>query len=436
MAKSAKGNTAIAAAMAKASGLQRPSYVPEESWNEMTDDEKTFAFDPVNKEMVSAVYADEAETSPPSKEEGERAELAVSEGYLPTSLDNVTTDLATKVSEQDREAFVEAVETEMVAKVRTVALTLVIERAFGKGAVALPHYGTTTKDSNNPDIFEYKKKTSKGQFAKKPSEGSVLEITAYKAMVSLGMHNEIKKLEKDIAGLGKGALVPFAWSTRLDEMRERRNKLVKKFIFAVRLVHQLADIAEMKKVGWNWIASDGTTDIADDMSNLTQATGCILLFALGADGQRGMSVALSPSVILTFRVPVANAAGGKLDDLLASIDPGTPEQTEGEAEIKIQNFADATKTLRGVNEYLNKFFGPTANKVDTKAMEGYLLSDAGSETLRLIFLLTETLEEGVVSRDQFRSKDTANKQRIERAFGGNANRQVKDQQDGATQQVA
>ena len=71
---------------------------------------------------------------------------------LPTSLETETNDLAGKVTEKDREIFVEAVEKELEAKVLSVALILTIERIYGKGAQSLPIFGTTAKDSNNPDI--------------------------------------------------------------------------------------------------------------------------------------------------------------------------------------------------------------------------------------------------------------------------------------------
>lgn len=430
-----KAPNKVAMPMAKAKGPVKPDYMPQEAWEASNDEQKAYAADPANEAAIREAYDTEEPAPPATTVEG--VALAVNESYLPTSYAKATDELALKITDDDRKAFVEAVETEMVAKKRTVALTTVITRAFGTGAAALPRYMTTSKTSNNPDIFEYKKKTSKGMFQKTASEGSVLEITAYKAMISIPMHDEIAKIEKDIAGLGKKAVPPFAWSTRLDELRERRNKLVKKFIFAVRLVHQLADIGDMAKVGWKWIADDGTTDVKDDMSNITPANTCVLLFAKSADGSMGMSLALSPSQILDYRVSLAatqsfgNNTIGSLDNLLASVEPPTPEQTAGETEIKIETFAQGTAVARALYTWLHKFTGPSASKTDAAAFAAYLKSEAGENLLALFFAIVPELEETVTSKDDMRSQETNNRTKIERLQGGTANRQVKDQPDGA-----
>lgn len=434
MAKNVKGNTALAAAMAKAQGPVKPEYMPQDMWDVSSDEQKAFAADPANEAAVREAYEEGQPAEPVTPtEEGERAEMAVSDTDLPAQFADQTGDLAGKISEQDRAAFVDAVEQELQAKVRTVQLYSVITRAYGDGAVSLPRYGTTSKDGNLFDVFEYKKRTGKGTLAKKASEASVLEITAYKAMISVGMHNEIKELEKKISGLGKDAHKPVAWTTQLDDLRQRRNKLISKFVFAVRLVHQLADIADMERVGWNWIADDGSNDIKDDLSNLTTANACIMLYAKNKDGSKGMSIGLSPGTIIDYRVKWAKdqKESGTLDNLLASKDPGTPETTTTTADVEIQNWDEATRYIRSVKSYLAKFIGPAAGKTDAKAFHAYLMSDNGSATLDNIFDLVDMCEEGITSKDDMRSKHTANVARIERSMGGNANRQVKDQPSGA-----
>lgn len=431
MAKTAKGNTAIAAAMAKAQGPQRPDFVPQENWDEMTDEQKAYCANPANWEVVKATYADDDEsegdkTPQTDEQKVESVAMAVSEDFIPTSFVNLTNDLSEKINDQDRAAFAEAVESDLVAKVRTIALFCVIERAYGPGANALPLYGTTAKDSNAPDVFEYKKRNSKGKLAKNASTASVLEITAYKAMVPLGMHNEIRDIEKKIAALGKKPVVPFAWSTRLDELRERRNKLIKKFIFVTRLAQTLAAIAGMKKVGWRWIANDGSTDVADDLSNLSPANTCILLHSKNADGSMGgMSAALSPGTVIDYRVALSeqqafsdNLLAGTLDNLLASADPGTPEASEGEEEIEVPTFAEGTKVLRAFQKWITQYIGPSASKANIAAFKNNVMSEAGSELLARIFETIEMCEEGVTSNPEYRSKYGRDTARINRETGG------------------
>jgi hypothetical protein len=73
----------------------------------------------------------------------------------------------------------------------------------------------------------------------------------------------------------------------------------------VRLEHVLHDIGNMEKVDWSYIADDGTLDVKGDLSNLTTAAACILLWAINKDGSRGMQVALSPATVIEFRPAIA-----------------------------------------------------------------------------------------------------------------------------------
>jgi hypothetical protein len=73
----------------------------------------------------------------------------------------------------------------------------------------------------------------------------------------------------------------------------------------VRLDNVLNDIRNMEKVDWSYIADDGTLDVKDDLSNLTTAAACILLWAINKDGSRGMQRDLSPSTVIEFRPTVA-----------------------------------------------------------------------------------------------------------------------------------
>ena len=420
-------NSKLAGLPGAKSGPVKPDYVPDETWNAADDTQKAYMSDPANEKEIREAFAPDDGGTPEQKttDDGERVSVAVSTGDIPTSFTNQTDELSGKISDKDREAFVEAVEMEMTAKARTVALFVVITRAYGEGAASLPRYGSTKETANLYDVFTYKKKTSKGTFSKNESEGSVLEVTAYKAMISTGMHNEIKEIEKKISAMGKDAMVPFAYQTRLEELRDKRNKLIKKFIFAVRLVHVLADIAAMEKCGWSFIANDGSTDVNDDLSNLTLANSCVLLFAKNKNGSRGMSVALSPNVIVDFRPAKAIEAGGTLDNLLLSKDEGTPEQPESEKDLEFANWDDATRGLAGIYTFWNKFAGDKASKTDAKAFRSYLLSDAGSRTLALIFSTVEMFEESVTTQPELRAQEKRNRDRINQEMGGDANRQVK-----------
>ncbi len=405
----------------------KPDYVPAETWDAADDTQKAYMSDPANEKEIHEAFAPDGGGTPQAEpaDVGERINVAVSTGDIPTSFANQTDELSGKINDKDREAFVEAVEMEMTAKARTVALFAVITRAYGEGAAALPRYGSTKETANLYDVFTYKKKTSKGTFSKNESEGSVLEVTAYKAMISAGMHNEIKEIEKKISAMGKDAMVPFAYQTRLEELRDKRNKLIKKFVFAVRLVHVLADIAAMDKCGWAFIANDGSTDVTDDLSNLTLANSCVLLFAKNKDGSRGMSVALSPGVVVDYRPAEALETGGTLDSLLLSKDGGTPEVPEVEKDLEFANMDDATRGLAGSYTFWSRFAGDKASKSDTNAFHSYLKSDAGSRTLALIFSVVEMFEESVTANPELRAQEKRNRDRIAQAMGGDASRQVK-----------
>jgi hypothetical protein len=74
---------------------------------------------------------------------------------------------------------------------------------------------------------------------------------------------------------------------------------------AARLEHVLNDIRNMERVAWSYIAHDGTLDVKDDLSNLTEAGACILLWAINKDESRGMQVAVSPATVIKFRPAVA-----------------------------------------------------------------------------------------------------------------------------------
>ena len=428
MAKNAK----LAGLPGTKSTPSKPDYVPQETWDAADDTQKAYMSDPANEKEIREAFAPDDGGTPQGEtaDPGERVSVAISDADIPTSYQSETDKLASVITEAQREAFIDVVDMEMKAKARSVSLYTIIVAAYGEGAASLPRYGTTAETSNHPDIFKYRKKTSKGVRAKSDSEGSVLEITAYKAMISAGLHNQIKDLEKKISGLGKGAQVPEAWSTALDVARDKRNKLIKKFVFAVRLVHVLADISAMTSVGWLWIAEDGSNDVNDDLSNLTLANTSILVFAKNKDGTRGgMSAAIAPGTIVDWRPQWANDNKDKFPNLfealLASVEAPTPEQTEGEAEVKIESFDTLDRILSGTYEYLKKFAGPSASKADATVLNTRLLSDAGASTLANIFALVEMLEESVTSKDVFRSKEQANRTRIERAQGGDANRQVK-----------
>jgi hypothetical protein len=73
----------------------------------------------------------------------------------------------------------------------------------------------------------------------------------------------------------------------------------------VRLDQVLHDIRNMEQVEWSWIANDQSTDVKDDLSNLTEAGACILLWAKNKDGSRGMPIAVSPALVIEFRPAVA-----------------------------------------------------------------------------------------------------------------------------------
>lgn len=99
---------------------------------------------------------------------------------------------------------------------------------------------------------------------------------------------------------------------------------------AVRLKQVLHDICNMEQVAWSWIANDGTTDVKDDLSNLTVAEACILLWAKNKDGTRGMAFEVSPARVIKFRPAVAvQMAIGKgisqLDALLDSTEEAAVE---------------------------------------------------------------------------------------------------------------
>ncbi len=411
----------------------KPDYVFDETWNASDDEQKAYIADVANKDELIAAYGDASKPddggTPQGEptDEGEKVSVAISAG-LPTSLENETNDLAQKVTEKDREMFVEAVEKELEAKVLSVALILTIERIYGKGAQSLPIYGTTSKDSNNPDLRMVRKRnTSTGKYAKDETPISALDVIAVKAMVPLGLQSELKDLESEAAAKrAKETPVPIPTLTRISELRERRNKLISKFVNSVRLSQQLYAIGEMPLVGWSFISTKGDRDVADDMTNLTAATACIMLFPKDKSGNMaGMPMAVSPASILSYRVSVALENGGTLEELDKSPEPPTPEIPSGEEEIKIEDFDQAARVFRGVFDWVNKYFGPAAARGDATQIEAHLKLPVGSGLLAVICKTVEYLEEGVTSKPELKALNFKQTLAMERSMGGDANRQVK-----------
>ena len=181
----------------------------------------------------------------------------------------------------------------------------------------------------------------------------------------------------------------------------------------------------MPLVGWAFISNRGDREVADDMSNLTAATACIMLYPKDRSGNMsGMPMAVSPALILAYRVSVALDNGGTLDDLDKSPEPPIPQQPEGEAEIKIEDFDQAARMFRGLFDWVNKYFGPAAAKGDSKQIDAYLASPAGSGLLAAIFKNVETLEEGVTSKPELKALNFKQTLAVQRSMGGDANRQV------------
>lgn len=416
----------------RTTGPVKPDYMPTDAWEACDADQKAWAVDPANAEQVKAAYEPEkTDTAPPPADDIERVSVAISNDSLPTSVRNEIVEMASKISDQDRETFADVVADEMELVARTVALLVVINRAYGEGAPILPRYGSTKETANLFDVFSYPKNKSDGTPAKEPGKGSKLAMAAYSALVPLGLQNEIKEYEKKVVDLGKGAVVPFEYKTALERLRGTRNKLVKKFVFAVRLSHMTADIAAMDKVGYSFIAEDGSLDVKDDMTNLNTANSCVLLFAKNADGTRGgMQVAVSPGQLLDYRPQWAIENKDKfkslLDALLGSIDPGTPQAPEGEKDLEFEDMEDVKRALDGAYTFLFKFYGPAASKKDSEYGHKYLLSDTGAGLRSVMFkLFNDLLAEAVLSNDAIRSAETNYRTRTERSMGGDANRQVK-----------
>jgi hypothetical protein len=96
---------------------------------------------------------------------------------------------------------------------------------------------------------------------------------------------------------------------------------------ADRLKQVLHDIRKnMEHVEWFWIAKDGTTDVENDLSNLTEEPLCILLRSKEQDGSQGKPVAVSPGAVIGFRPAIAIQLAirkglSQLDALLLSSSP-------------------------------------------------------------------------------------------------------------------
>lgn len=431
MAKPPKGLASLPGA--KNTGPVKPDYVPEETWEAANDEQKAYLVDPAHMEEIKEAYGTDEPSKEEKTDEGEKVSVAIS-GGLPTSLETETNDLAAKVTEKDRETFVAAVEAELNAKVLSVALILAVEKVYGKGAQSLPLFGTTAKDSNNPDIrMIHKKNPSTGKYAKDESEISSLEIVALKAMVPPGLQSELKDLESDAAAKrAKETPVPIGTLTRISELRERRNKLITKFVNSVRLSQQLNAIGEMPLVGWSFISTKGDRDVKDDMSNLTVATACVMLYPKDKSGNMsGVPMAVSPASVLEYRVSVALENGGTLEALDKSPAPANPKGTGGDEELKFDDFDQATRGLLSELTFWNKYLGDNTSDKDLKTIRAHLLSENGANTLAYIFKLTEMFEDTVTSNNEYRAQYGRYTSRANRAQGGEANRQVKDQQDGA-----
>lgn len=202
--------------------------------------------------------------------------------------------------------------------------------------------------------------------------------------------------------------------------------MVARLVDSVVLSQNLAAIEKMQKVGWAWVNVDCSTGVKADMSDLHPANECIMLFAKKNGQQDGMTVAVSPAQIRSFRPWYAETQehGGNLDELLASKEPPEPRNTVSEAfNTSKWKFSDFELALAAVTEYSKQFIGPTATKGKATEFENYLKSDKGAQVLAFIFDFVGDAEESVTSRDTLKSKYTNNKLAIDRAQGGEASRQ-------------